>query len=298
MTAARQRVGVWDVWTATADAPTAAEWVVAVERLAAAGASLHRSKHADTYRWARPEGDVYVKVYRRYRRWTAFKDWFRPSKAENVRAVSAALAAAGFVVPRVLAIGEEHGSRGARRSWCATAALGGEPVGERLAALSTHHEPTTLRAKRGILAAVGREVGRLHAVGVVAGDLVPANVWVVLADGEARVAFLDHDRTRVGPRGPAPWRRARRNLVQLNRIVLRGVSAADRLRLYRAYAEERGWTRVEARARLPWIIAKTIARRRAERGIDAAIGARADLRTLMRADGPYAPRGRAAEPDR
>ncbi len=294
MTTERTRVGAWTVETATAGSPSAAEWVAAVERLDAAGASLHRSKHADTYRWTRPEGDVYVKVYRRYRRWTALKDWFRPSKAENVRAVSARLAAAGFVVPQVLATGLEHGRFGARRSWCATAGLGGEPVAERLAALGVQHEPTTLRAKRGVLDAVGREVARLHAAGVIAGDLVPANVWIALADGDVRVAFLDHDRTRIGTRRPAPWHRARRNLVQLNRVVLRGVSAADRLRVYRAYATERGWGRAEARSRVAWVIAKTIARRRAERGTGASMGAPADLRTLMRADGPYAPRGRSA----
>jgi hypothetical protein len=286
------RVGPWTVWTATGGAPTAAAWVATVERLRTDGVSLHRSKHADTYRWTRPEGDVYVKVYRRYRHWTAFKDWFRPSKAENVRVVSATLTAAGFVVPQVLAVGDERGGWGARRSWCATAALVGEPVGDRLAALAAHLERTTLRAKRGILEAVGREAARLHAAGVVAGDLVPANVWIVLDAGEVRIAFLDHDRTRVDSGRPAPWRRARRNLVQLNRIVLRGVSAADRLRVYRAYAAERGWTRAEARGRLGWIIAKTVARRRAERGPGAPIASTVDFRTLMRADGPYAPRTR------
>ena len=291
--APRERVGRWRVWTARArGTPAAVEWVAAVERLAAESVSLHRSKHADTYRWTRPEGDVYVKVYRRYRHWTAFKDWFRPSKAENVLVVSATLAAAGFVVPQVLAVGDERAGWGARRSWCATAALAGEPVSDRVAALSAQAQPTTLRAKRGILDAVGREIARLHTAGVVAGDLVPANVWIALAAGEARVAFLDHDRTRIGSARPAPWRRARRNLVQLNRIVLRGVSAADRLRVYRAYATGRGWARVEARRRLDWIIAKTIARRRAERGPGAPIASTVDFRTLMRADGPYAPQVR------
>jgi hypothetical protein len=285
------QVGSWTVWTAE-EQPTVGEWIAAVERAMHEGVSLHGSKHADTYRWTRPEGDVYIKVYRRYRHWTAFKDWFRASKAENVRTVSAALTVAGFVVPRVLAVGAERGTLGAQRSWCATAALAGEPVGDRIAALSVPAERTTVRAKRGILHAVGREVARLHGAGVVAGDLVPANVWIALADGEPRIAFLDHDRTRVGPRPPAPWRRARRNLVQLNRIVLRGVSAADRLRVYRAYADGRGWTPAEARARLRWIIAKTIARRRGERGRGAPIQSTIDFRTLMRADGPYAPRHR------
>ena len=101
-----ERLGRWRVWSSAPAGVPAAAWVATVERLVAAGGSLHRSKHADTYRWTRSGGDVYVKVYRRYRRWTAFKDWCRPSKAENVRRVSAALTAAGFLVPRVLAIGE------------------------------------------------------------------------------------------------------------------------------------------------------------------------------------------------
>jgi tRNA A-37 threonylcarbamoyl transferase component Bud32 len=262
------------------------DWVTAVERLIAGGASLHRSKHADTYRWTRPGGDVYVKVYRRYRRWTALKDWFRPSKAENVRRVSAELAARGFLVPTVLAVGEERGMLGVRRSWCATAALGGEPIATRIAALAHGTDATTLRAKRGLLDTLGREIARLHHDGVVAGDLVPANVWIALAAAELRIAFLDHDRTRIAS-APAPWQRARRNLVQLNRLVLHGVTTTDRLRVYRAYAAAQGWPAPDARARLPWIVAKTIARRRAERG-GVPIPANADFRTVMRAGGPYA----------
>ena len=286
-----ERVGRWRVWSSD----SAAAWVAAVTRLVAAGASLHRSKHADTYRWTRPGGDVYVKVYRRYRRWTALKDWFRPSKAENVRRLSTALAAGGFLVPEVLAVGEERGLLGLHRSWCATAALGGEPVATRVAELAQAGDATTLRAKRGLLATLGREVARLHRAGIVAGDLVPANVWIALAPAtaELRIAFLDHDRTRAGA-SPVPWHRARRNLVQLNRIVLRGVTTADRLRVYRAYAAGRGWSALDARRRLPWIVAKTLARRRAEHG-HPPIPPNADFRTVMRAGGPY---GRPATEER
>lgn len=282
------RTASWRVWTRDPAALPAAELVAWVAR-ATGTVSLHRSKHADTYRWTRSGGDVYVKVYRRYRRWTAIKDCLRPSKAANVRAVSQALADRGFLVPTVLATGEERGLFGVRRSFCATAGLVGEPIAERIAALAAACAPTTLHAKRGLLETLGREVARLHAAGVVAGDLVPANVWIALADGELRLAFLDHDRTRL--RGaPAPWHRARRNLVQLNRIVIPGVTTADRLRVYRAYANARGWSAAEARTAVPWIVAKTLARRRAERG--AVIPSHADFRTVMRADGPYA-RGHA-----
>jgi tRNA A-37 threonylcarbamoyl transferase component Bud32 len=284
MSGRHERSGAWRVWKQETSALSAVDWIAAVERLVMAGGSLHRSKHADTYRWARPGGDVYVKVYRRYRRWTAIKDWFRPSKAAHVLHVSAALAAKGFVVPGVLAVGEERHGRTIRRSFCATAGLGGEPIADRLAALARVGDPTTLRAKRGMLETLGREVARLHATGVIVGDLVPANVWIALA-AELTIAFLDHDRTHIG-RAPAPWHAARRNLVQLNRVVASGVATTDRLRVYRAYANARNWPRSEARRRLPWIIAKTLARRRAER-TSATIPADADFRTVMRAGGPH-----------
>ena len=73
--------------------------------------------------------------------------------------------------------------------------------------------------------------------------------------------------------------------MQLNRIVLNGVGATDRLRVYRAYARAHAWSESEARHHLPWIVAKTLARRRAERG--ATIPADADFRSVMRAGGPY-----------
>ena len=79
-----------------------------------------------------------------------------------------------------------------------------------------------------------------------------------------------------------------------DRVVLPGVLTTDRLRVWRAYATALGWSRTAARRRLPWLVAKTIARRRAERGV--AIPARADFRTVMRADGPYAVRARQARP--
>lgn len=286
-----ERVGRWRLWCDDRTTMPGPTWLAAVERLIHAGGSLHRSKHADTYRWARPEGEVYVKVYRRYRRWTALKDWFRPSKAANVGQVSAALAAQGFLVPHVLAVGEERSGLTVRRSWCATAALDGEPIATRLAALAETDQRTMLRAKRGILDTLGREVARLHRSGILAGDLVPANVWIALAATELQIAFLDHDRTGIGA-APVGWRASRRNLVQLNRVVLPGVVTTDRLRVYRAYAGAQGWSRAEARQRLPWIVAKTLARRRAERG--AAIPSTAGFRTVMRAGGPYARPGSEA----
>ena len=290
------RVGGWRVWLPDAGgAAEAAAWVGAAEQAVTGGPPLHRSKHAETYRWPSAAGDVYVKVYRRYRRRTYAKDLVRVSKARNALRLSRKLAASGFRVPRILAVGEERLGPWLRRSWVATAALEGEPLADHIAALHrraeaepAHARGISLPHKRALLRAVGTEVAHLHAAGFVAGDLVPANVWTATAPDGIRIALLDHDRTRAG-RAPAPWWRARRNLVQLNRVVLPGVMITDRLRVYRAYASGRGWSWPAARRRLLWVVDKTIERRRRFDGVDLPRHVGVSFRELMRAGGPYAP---------
>src|SRR5207249_4848642 len=161
------------------------------------------SKHAATYRHPQATGDAFVKIYRRYGGRTALKDRWRASKAENVVHISGRLAAAGFRVPRVLAAAERRDGGRLEGAWVATAGLTGEPLAswlgrhgaahcaDRRAAVGTPPVGTPLAAKRTVLAAVGSEVARLHEVGFVVGDLVPANVWVVESGGERAVAFLD-----------------------------------------------------------------------------------------------------------
>ena len=308
------RVDGWRVWMddtegdRTRTRAAARAWIDVVATIEASGA-LHRSKHATTYRVNLDGRDVYVKIYRRYRLATAMKDLARRSKARRVSAVSAELTDAGFRVPRVLAAGEERRGPWVRRSWVATAALDGAPLAALLAALARERAradgatiAAALRAKRAVLAALGAEVARLHVRGFVAGDLVPSNVWVIGGDrtaqdaphprangGSTGLTFLDHDRTRAG-RGAAPWWRARRNLVQLNRVVLDGVVLTDRLRVYRAYAAARRFPRAQARRRLAWIVDKTIERRRRFDHVALERDARVSFRELMRAGGRFAPR--------
>ncbi len=291
MTAAL-RLGRWRVWLAGEHCGDprvqARRWLELVEGRAPDMAEpLHRSKHAATHRILVDGDAVYLKRYHRYRARTRLKDMVRASKARNAFRVSAALGAAGFTVPRVLAAAEERRGPLLGAAWLATAALSGVPMATRIGALMAARRAAAadearrlLRDKRRLLADLGTAVGRLHACGFVAGDLVPPNVWSVDADGG--IAFLDHDRTRAGT-APAPWGRARRNLVQLNRLVLPGIVTTDRLRVYRAYAVARGWRAADARRRLPWIVAKTIDRRRRFDGIDDA--AARGFRVLMRAPG-------------
>jgi hypothetical protein len=184
-----------------------------------------------------------------------------------------ALAAAGLAVPSVVLA-----ARRAGEGVLVTRDVGGEDV---LAALERRR--SARGAKRALLAALGAEVARLHEAGFVHGDLVPANVRLV---GE-RFVFLDNDRTR---RSALLVRlTGRRNLVQLGRFVVPGLSLADRARVLAAYARGRALGRDARRDLARWLVRKTTARRCAIDRIAADTAARAGFRELMRSGGPFDP---------
>jgi Ser/Thr protein kinase RdoA (MazF antagonist) len=146
------------------------------------------------------------------------------------------------------------------------------------------------REKRALLRALGTVVGRLHAAGFVHGDLVPPNLWL---DAGGHFVFLDNDRTRqsrllVGLAG-------RRNLVQLGRFVVPGVTTTDRARVLAAYAAVRGLSPRAHRRLARWLVHKTVARRCAIDHIPHAAAMRAGFRELMRSGGPFDPAAPARE---
>src|SRR5207253_11452675 len=142
-----------------------------------------------------------------------------------------------------------------------------------------------LGEKRALLGRLGAEVARLHRAGFVHGDLVPANIRLV---GECFV-FLDNDRTR---RSRLLVRLAgRRNLVQLGRFVVPGLTLTDRARVLAAYAAGRALSRARRLRLARWVVAKTIARRCAIDSIPAATARSTGFRELMRSGGPSYPCG-------
>src|SRR2546430_2207459 len=138
-----------------------------------------------------------------------------------------ALAAAGLAAPGVAAA-----ARGGAAGLLVRRDVGGEDL---LAAVA--RPCARLGEKRALLARLGAEVARLHRAGFVHGDLVPPNMRLV---GE-RFVFLDNDRTR---RSRLLVRLAGcRNLVQLGRFVVPGLTLTDRARVLAAYAAGRGLSR-------------------------------------------------------
>jgi hypothetical protein len=238
--------------------PAAGLDVAACLTAAATGAG-RRSRHARTARVETAGGAVWVKAYP------------PPGGARAVRAwrMGEALARAGFGAPDVLLV-----ARAGAGGLLVTRDAGGEDL---RAAVAARHGA----AKRALLAALGAEVGRLHQARFVHGDLVPPNVRVV----EDRFCFLDNDRTRRS--GVLVRLGARRNLVQLGRFIVPGVTLSDRARVLAAYAATRRLSRRGRHRLAAWLVVKTTARRCTIDGIAPAAAAGAGFRALMRAGGPF-----------
>ena len=178
---------------------------------------------------------------------------------------------AGLGAPEVVTA-----ARGGRSGLLITRDVGGVDL---LAALGERSRGR--KQKRALLRALGAEVARLHRARFVHGDLVPPNVRLV---GD-RFVFLDNDRTR---RSALLVRLVgRRNLVQLGRFVVPGLTLTDRARVLAAYADGRGLDRVARRRLARWLVDKTTARRSAIDGIPAAVAAAAGFRELMRSGGRF-----------
>jgi hypothetical protein len=127
------------------------------------------------------------------------------------------------------------------------------------------------------------EIHGLHRQGFVHGDLVASNIFAAFgADGGVTFFYMDNDRTR---RYPAwlPHRLWTRNLVQLNRIVLPGVSLQDRMRFLKIYLGEKPWAGKERRL-VRWLEKKTRKRRQECEHVEAEVS----FRELMRWNGPFA----------
>lgn len=192
------------------------------------GQLYYRSRHARTYLANLKHGaarlELFVKIYERARGLNRLKERLRGSRADNVIRISRRLHELGLESPRLLMLG-------CARNDGLTMLVSLRAQGVALAQVWAGG--AALQRKRRLLAALGEMVARLHRAGLVHGDLTPYNVLV--RDGESpHFILLDHDRTR-----PA-WRLGRRrrqlrNLVQLGRFDLPGLSQTDRLRVFRSY---------------------------------------------------------------
>jgi hypothetical protein len=193
------------------------------------GTPLRRSRRATTFnlRFRAKTGqpfDLFVKLIDAPRGIQRLKHILRGSASARVARITARLLAAGLSAPPIWMRGRAPADG---RELIVTPRAEGRGPLNTLEALS-------LIEKRAVLRALGAEIARMHRAGFVHGDLTPFNIFAV-CEGPPRFIFLDHERTRhnflLGRR-----RRALRNLVQLGRFKLPGMTRTDRLRILFGYA--------------------------------------------------------------
>ncbi len=193
------------------------------------GAPRRRSRHASTWQIRIGAGvgiKIFIKLLDAPRGFGAIKHMLRGGRASHVARVTQHLNDSGFLAPPLLAYGREAASG---REIIVTQRAEGEGPLITLKALRAG----AIDRKRAVLRALGAEIARLHRCGFVHGDLTPFNIFFVRAE-PPRFVLIDHERTcRTGLIGRR--RRMLRNLVQLGRFDLPGLSATDRMRILAGY---------------------------------------------------------------
>jgi hypothetical protein len=228
-------------------------------------------KHPRTVELSLDDGQrFFVKIFFPISLAGGFKDCFRRSKAVRALFAAADLREAGFHAPLPVGAGEERHCALLRRSFLVSVPLDGTTLPEILSKGERGSTPAlALRRKREGLRQLARELRRFHDYGYVHGDLVPGNVFVQIDDAGAPLfCLMDNDRTRRYPR----WLRQRlwrRNLVQLNRFPLPGISLQDRMRFFHAYVDRSRLGRNERRL-LARLERHTRRRRRECDGVNAS----------------------------
>ena len=238
------------------------------------------SKHPQTLpvclRQRPTDNEFYLKVFHPSKSWSAFKDVFRMSMASRAWHQGLALSEAGFSVPLTIAAGEQRRRRFLHRAFLLTQKVDGQPAHLFLRRLIDRREKNLSDAKRSGLREVAGLVRRLHEHGFVHGDLVASNIFVSDAETGGLIAyFMDNDRTRRYPSW-LPQSLWKRNLIQLNRMPLPGITLQDRMRFFHAYLDSAKLTRSERRLAY-WLERKTRRRRKECDGVDPT----GDFRRLM-----------------
>src|SRR5262245_1511114 len=235
------------------------------------------SHHPQTIEFSHGAGQRFVlKVFHRTSLLAALKDHLRRSRAFNSWRQGIALAAAGFNAPIAVAVGKEAGWRVASREFILTVPIAGMPLMGYLRSNGTVQR-ASLSFKRETIIRLACLIRRLHHTGFVHGDLVATNLLLV-ARGTAEIEFffMDNDRTRQYPR----WLRQsfwKRNLIQLNRMPLPGISLQDRMRFLHAYLNVKQLSETD-RQFARWLEMKTRQRRKECDGADPT----GSFRRLMR----------------
>jgi Lipopolysaccharide kinase (Kdo/WaaP) family/Glycosyltransferase family 9 (heptosyltransferase) len=221
---------------------------------------------------------LYLKIFHSAPGPSALKDLLRRSKAFRFWRQGVALHESGFHVPLTVAVGEQRRFGFVQRAFVLTESIEGRALPGFLAQRDARRaDPRDLARKWQNIRAFGSLVRRFHRLGFVHGDMVASNILVgETADDRVKFYLMDNDRTRRFPVW-FPQSLWRRNLVQLNRMPLAGISLQDRMRFLHAYLDA-GKFSVGERKLARWLERKTRQRRKECDGVDPSV----NFRRLMR----------------
>jgi hypothetical protein len=240
------------------------------------------SKHPQTFELA-SGGDnesrpLYLKVFYPPPGIVILKNLLRKSKATRFLHQGLALSKSGFHAPVTIAVGEKRRWPFSQLAFVLTVGVGGQSLVSYLHDGWSGRRPRpALAEKRNALQCLAELIRKFHDLGFIHGDLVPSNLFILdRQSGGFEFCFMDNDRTQHYPRW-LPQSLWKRNLVQLNRFPLPGISLQDRLRFFLAYSGRRTCGAREKNL-LRWLERRTRSRRRE---CDHA-GATGSFRMLMR----------------
>ncbi|MGV8075287.1 MAG: lipopolysaccharide kinase InaA family protein, partial [Syntrophobacteraceae bacterium] len=175
-----------------------------------------------------PQG-FYYKEFLPRSPFEGLKTVFRGSRCERAMRSAQLLVSKGFHSPKVLCWGT-YG----QRCFMITEAV--DAIGINQFITANLHLPVsrdTLVFKRNFIVKLGMEIGRMHAAGIVHGDLRPNNVLVESNGGETIFHFIDNERNLCFRK--IPLHLVVKNLVQISFANPIRITLQDRRRFFKAY---------------------------------------------------------------
>lgn len=206
--------------------------------------------------------EVYLKQYLLKTIREFFKSLFFGSRAMRDYENSRMMAANGFEVPQVIAMGQCRGGLSEKGSFLATLAIEGAIPVSHFIRKSYEDEGQRRKLLRGLMREIGQATGKMHKRGIFHGDLRIGNILFRQENRKLRLFFLDNERTRKFDKLPDSLRI--KNLVQINIVAEGKLSNTDRMRFFKAYFEQAGINKEQGKAIIKTVF-EQIGRRTDER---------------------------------